>query len=214
MTPEQYTDDAVCFAMGLGRFVPELPVDVLRLVCRPSFDPEVCITLTSDEITTIALHSMLWRQPIPARMIEFGERAELEPREFTQLCDAFTSALRESSHRPKWVAICDGMAVSAVRVRDGQVERYSGHACNDAERHFVRGMLLLALSKATSVLIRNRISRCGQYVSSRDDDAFPIAPEPELEASEVTRLLVSGTPEARAEFHAMMGARPAVRPST
>ncbi|MFO0757002.1 MAG: hypothetical protein U0359_10940 [Byssovorax sp.] len=67
--------------MGLGRFVPTATENVLRLLCRPSFHPEVCVTLTPNEIVAVALQSSLWREPVPARMPEVSERAPLEPRE-------------------------------------------------------------------------------------------------------------------------------------
>src|SRR5687768_16978630 len=109
MTPEQYTDDAVCFAMGLGRFVPPVDGEVLRLVCRPSFHPEVCITLTPDEVVAVALQAGLWHDPIPARMPEVSERAPVSTREFEAARDAFASALAEAGRPPKWVVIADGM---------------------------------------------------------------------------------------------------------
>ncbi|KYF77512.1 hypothetical protein BE20_56615 [Sorangium cellulosum] len=47
MLTEQYTADAICNAMGLPAFIERgLPLPALRLLLMPSFDPEVCITLT------------------------------------------------------------------------------------------------------------------------------------------------------------------------
>jgi hypothetical protein len=212
MTPAQYTDDAVCFAMGLGRFVPANQADVVRLVCRPSFHPEVCVTLTPREIVTVALRSMLWQEPVPARMPEFSEVASLLSDEFAKICNAFDSALEESEKPPKWVVICDGMSASAVRVRAGRVERFMGHCVNEAERGFVTAALSLALARTRSVHLRNRISWCGRYVNPRDDQAFPVAPEPDFKDPQVTRLLVLGTPQDRADFHAMFRTKPAARP--
>ena len=212
MTPEQYTDDAVCFAMGLGQFVPLDDRDVVRLVCRPSFHPEVCVTLTPEEIVGVALQSMLWDEAIPARMPELSERARLSPGEFETICDAFASALDEANRPPKAVVICDGMAASAARVRGGQTERFSGHAVNEAESRFVTCVMSLALSKTCSIPLRNRISWCGRYATRLEDEAFPIVPEPALDQPEVSRLLVLGKPEDRADFHRLMGSKPAVRP--
>lgn len=209
MKPEQYTDDAVCFAMGLGRFVPPAAEDIVRLVCRPSFHPEVCVTLTPNEIVVVALQSSLQREPSPSRMLELSERATLSGDELERICTAFDRALAESSRPPRRVVICDGMAVSAVRVRADKVERFSGHVVNEAEGQLVSAALALALSKTSSLPLRNRIAWCGRYVSSGDDRSWPIEPEPRLPQPLISRLLVLGAPEEREELHAMFGAKPA-----
>jgi len=214
MTIEQYTDDAVCFAMGLPQLLPAELGDVIRLVCRPSFHPEVCVTLKPDEIVTVGLKTMLWNESLVARMPEHSERAYLLPGEFDPVYEAFAAALDESKRPPKWVVICDGMRVSAVRFRVRESERFSGSAVNDAERKFVTSVLSLALSKAVSIELRNRIAWCGRYVVRGDDAAvaFPVVPEPAVDQLLVTRLLVLGTPEERAEFHKMTGTKPTGRP--
>ena len=156
---------------------------------------------------------MLWREPIVARMPDFPERAALSPEELRSACDAFAFALEEAKRPPKWVVICDGMMTSAVLVRDGRVERFFGHAIHDAERRLVISVLSLALSKSMSVPLRNRISSCGRYaVREKDNQKFPVEPEPPLEDRSVSRLLVLGTPQEREEFYARMGNKPPPRP--
>jgi hypothetical protein len=211
---DQYTDDAVCFAMGLVQLVPTTGGDVLRLVCRPSFHPEVCVTITPTEIVAVALRSSLWQEPAPARMPEVSERAAVTADEFQALCAVFEDAVAESRRPPKWVVLCDGMMASALRVRAGRTESYSGHAVNDEERRFVRCLLSFALSKVRSPPLRNRLSWCGWYTSTRDDPAFPTEPEPSVEVPRVTRLVVLGTPQDRADFHAVFGAKAAIGEAT
>lgn len=214
MNLEQYTDDAVCFAMGLLQFVPTTPGDVLRLVCRPSFHPEICVTFTPTDVVAVALRSSLWHEPVPARMPELSEHAIVTADIFEALRALFDEALAESRLPSKSVVICDGMMTSAVRIVGGHTDRYSGHSVNEAERRLVKCFLSIARSKIRSVQLRNRLSWCGWYVSSRDDPAFPIEPENSLAPPEVARLLVMGTAEDRADFHAIYGARPAIRKAT
>lgn len=213
MMAEQYTDDAACFAMGLGQLVPTSADGVVRLVCRPSFHPEVCITLTSKEVVAVALRSSLRKEPTPARMPELSEAATLPDGDFDSVCDAFGQALVESHRPPKWVVIADGMDASAVRVRQGQVERFSGHAVNDEESRFVRLVLTLALSRMKSPELCNRISWCGRYLTPHDAQEFPVTEEPSLPSPKVCRVLVIGAPEDRADFHGIFGAE-AVRGRT
>lgn len=207
MKIEQYTDDAVCFAMGLVQFAPNTPGDVLRLVCRPSFHPEICVTVTPAEFVAVALRSSLWQEPVPARMPEISERVPVAPGVFEALRAAFDEALAESRLPPRRVVLCDGMTASAMCTQGGRTDLYSGHAVNDAERRFVKDLLSVALSCVRSTPLRNRLSWCGWYVSSRDDPAFPVEPEPSAPATDVTRLLVLGTPDDRAAFHALHGAK-------
>lgn len=213
MTPEQYTDDAVCFAMGLGQLAPAVAGDVVRLVCRPSFHPEVCITLTPKEIFAVALHHNLSRASVPARMPEISERATLGADDFEDACSAFDRALAESKLPPKYVVIADGIGAAAVCVRADRSERYSSNVANVEEKLFVKHVLSLALSKAKSVHLRNRIAWCGRY-ASRDDREFPVVPEPALPEPRVSHLLVMGSAEERAEFHAISGAGATTRRST
>lgn len=207
MKVEEYTDDAVCFAMGLVQLVPETGGDVLRLVCCPSFHPEVCVTVTPADLVAVALRARLWPEPAPARMPEISERAAATPEDFEGLRAAFDAFLAESRRPAARVVVCDGMRASAVRAAGGSTERCSGHAVNQEERRFVRSVLSLALAKVRSVPLRNRLSWCGRYVSSGDDPAFPVEPEPPAEAPRVSRLLVLGAPEDRADFHAAHGAK-------
>lgn len=209
MNVEQYTDDAVCFAMGLMQFVPTTPGDVLRLVCRPSFHPEVCVTVTPTDLVAVALRSNLWQEPVPARMPEFSEHAIVTPDVFEALSEVFDEAFAKTRHPSKWV-VCDGMMSSAARTRSGRTDRYSSHTVNDEERRLVKCFLSIALSRLRSVQLRNRLSWCGWYVSSRDDPAFPVEAEPSTPGPETTRLLVMGTPEDRADFYATYGARAAI----
>jgi hypothetical protein len=205
MTPERYTDDAVCFAMGLGQFALAATGDAVRIVCRPSFHPEVCLTFTPEELVAVALRWSLSSEPMTARMPDFSERARLSAGEFEDLSAAFDRALAESKRPPKWVVIADGMSASAVRVLAGRLDRYAGHAVNEQESHFARGALSLAIAKVRTEELRNRISWCGRYVHPRDDRTFPVTPEPSLPKPTISRLLVMGTPDDRAEFHAMFG---------
>jgi hypothetical protein len=200
MNLEQYTDDAVCFAMGIGRFVPTGVRDAIRLVCCPSFTPEFSVTLIPGEIVIVALKAMLWPEPIVGRMPEISERASLTPGEYEKIESAFERALAESRLPPKLVLVCDGMRASAVRVHGGTVEQYTGNAVNQEEQEFAKGVLALALSKAQSADLRDRIQ------------GRPIKADSMRSPENLCRLLVLGEPDARSEFHALFHAKAEHRP--
>ncbi|KYF50419.1 hypothetical protein BE04_26595 [Sorangium cellulosum] len=78
MLTERYTADAICNAMGLPAFIdPGLSLPALRLLLMPSFDPEVCITLTGaagdERLSVVALTESLWQQAAPRRLSVWRE---------------------------------------------------------------------------------------------------------------------------------------------
>lgn len=63
MQHEQYTDDAIGQAMNLPGFIPTDSGPIMRLLFKPSFHPEMCVTIASSQIQIIALQTQLWGQP-------------------------------------------------------------------------------------------------------------------------------------------------------
>ena len=138
----RYTEDAVCFAMGVGRF--ELEGDGVRLLCRPSFHPEVCVTIRPGEIAMVGLQSMLSLEPVVGCMPEIAERSAIGAEEFGRVDELFERALEESRRPPKWVVIADGMKVSVARRAGDRIDRFAGHAMNEAEKELVEAVMLMA----------------------------------------------------------------------
>lgn len=70
MDLDDYTPDAICKAMGLPSFAEDPALrehtDCLRVLFRPSFHPEVCVTCWPEQnglaIQTTALLQMLWHE--------------------------------------------------------------------------------------------------------------------------------------------------------
>ena len=81
MQLEQYTADAICRSMGLDAFAPSGP-SCVRVVLRPSFHPEVCVTVAETagsaraRMSVVALTEMLWRQHAPRRLPELREETD------------------------------------------------------------------------------------------------------------------------------------------
>lgn len=72
MKPEAYNADTICFAMGLGGFKPGVPEEgwVARMLLTPSFHPEVCLTIRSEDrhclVEVRVAQAQIWRAgPLP-----------------------------------------------------------------------------------------------------------------------------------------------------
>jgi hypothetical protein len=204
---DAYTDDVICNAMGLGQFEPVGVERAIRLLVKPSFHPEACVTVEPTRLHVVALRSMLWHEPVPCRLPEYAEAMSVTCDQFQRVVEAFDRALAEHAKAGKCITI-DGMPISALRIAGNQRSAFEGQPVGSEQAKFVGEVLRLAHASASSVHLRNRIAECGRYV----DRTFTIEPEPEL--PNVTRVMVLGAPDERAEYFDKLQARTAPRPPT
>ena len=193
MRLDAYTDDAICNAMGLGQFEHVGGERAIRLLLKPSFHPEACVTVEPARLHVVALRSMLWREPVPCRLLEYAETASLVADQFDRLIGAFDLALAEDANRGELVCL-DGMPISALRIDGDRRWKFGGHPTGSGQSQFVVNLLRLAHASVSSVHLRNRIAEYGRYLSQ----AFKIEPEPEL--PNTAGVLVLGAPDDRADY--------------
>lgn len=202
-----YTDDVICNAMGLGPFEPVGVERAIRLVLKPSFHPEACITVEPTRLHVVALRSMLWHEPVPCRLPEYAETTTLTGDQFDGIAEAFGRAFAESAKEGQRICL-DGMPVSALRIDGGRRLAFGGQPIGAEHAEFVASLLRLAHASVTSVHLRNRIAECGRYV----DRTFTTEPEPAM--PEVTRVMVLGTPDDRTQCSDLLRQKKASRPPT
>jgi hypothetical protein len=197
MNLEQYTADAICRAMGLPGFIDPARPSFLRMLLKPSFDPEVCVTLSADRdrprLSVVAFSTMFWHQPAPVPYLPAAREEVTVPRgALEDLCRDFAAA-HAAAHDPSGRMICvDGMGVEAALSGGGGVTRFAGHAFRPAVRGFVDRFVWWAWMACRTPRVRNALGACGRYVGrtyKRDID--PGAPAP-------VRVMVLGTFEDRA----------------
>src|SRR5436305_14108874 len=116
MDLKQYPPDVICRSMGLPAFVePGWSSPTLRLLLKPSFDPEVCLTLTGGadaRLSEVALAEMLWRQPAPCALPTWSEQVTAPASMISELVADFGAALA-AERDPKGRMVCvDGMPVA------------------------------------------------------------------------------------------------------
>jgi hypothetical protein len=204
MRLEDYTPGAICRAMGLPGFREDAALrgsdPSLRLLLRPSFDPEVCVTLltdaTEDHVEVRTFPELFWHQPSPAyRPAVFTERVAVGRGVVADLAHGWPEAagLLDAPGGDRWVVI-DGMPVSAWG-RSGGVERELDLNVGAAKefRHFVTGVIRQLHPVLPAGRCRNGLARAGRYVDLR----LPLDTLPDVDTG--TRLLVLGDDEGRQE---------------
>jgi hypothetical protein len=204
MRLEDYTPDAICLAMGLPGFRNDAALrgtePSLRLLLRPSFHPEVCVTLlmgaTEGTAEVRTFPELFWHMPSPAyRPVVFAERVAIACGVVANLARGFTETARllQAPGRERWMVL-DGMPVSVWGRFDGvetEVDLNVGAA--GELRLFVAGAIREIYAVLSSGRCRNGLAIAGEYVDLRlKVDALP-------EVNTATRLLVLGDEEGRKE---------------
>ncbi len=206
MNPAHYTPDAICHSMGLPAFIePEWSPPTLRLLLKPSFDPEVCITLAGPadnaQLSVVALTEMLWRQPGLCVLAARRERADLPAPLFDQAIAGFDGALAADRLSDERMMCLDGMPVAACLLTGVGLEQFACSPYRPEVSEFVASLTLMAWENCRTAGVRNALAACGRYVGL-DLPQEPVPPTPELAC-----VAVIGTPDARAEFFGQLQQR-------
>jgi hypothetical protein len=201
----QYTADAICRSMGLEAFVPEgLPC--VRILLKPSFHPEVCVTVTEAadptraRLSVIALTEMLWRQPVPSRLTELREELGVPAEVLAEAAAGFAAAFADRSRDERRVCL-DGMGVDCCRLALERVEQFAEHVYRPAVSGFVGRLVWRAWGACQVPGVRNALAECARYLGAE----YPR--QPDAKRPPARRILVLGTPEAWADYFAALRAR-------
>lgn len=206
MDPAQYTPDAICRAMGRPAFVERgwSPV-TLRLLLEPSFDPEVCVTLTGQaeaaRLSVVALATMLSRQSAPCVLAAWRDEVAIPAPVFAQAVEGFVAALVADREREGRMVCLDGMPVAACLLIDSGLEQFACSPYRPEVSGFVSSLVRLAWVSCQVAGVRDALAACGRYVGL-NLPREPVPPTPEL-----FRVAILGTPDARAEFFGQVGPR-------
>jgi hypothetical protein len=160
---EAYTPDAICRAMGLEAFVPSTSIETLRVLLKPSFHPEGCITVQSDALQVHFLTRQLWLEQYPCRIPELSETVLIPQREFQAVVELFHQAHLEHLQNPPALWL-DGMPIDAV-LRDGSAPtQFSRHPDGNAPKAFVHALVNLARSSIQLSELQKKLDECDNYV--------------------------------------------------
>jgi hypothetical protein len=195
---DDYTPDTICRSMGMSAFIePDWTVPTLRLLLKPSFHSEVCITLTGSgpaRLSVVALTEMLWLRPRPCTMPAVTEDFSVPNAVIIQAIADFKTALTAENDPARKSVVCDGMGIACCAVTCAGLERFESNVNLPEVKRFVSGLIRLAWETCLLPEARNVLAACGGYVDLEYEHE-PIPPGPE-----VVRILIVGTPEETADI--------------
>ncbi|MCP4829608.1 MAG: hypothetical protein GY889_12125 [Proteobacteria bacterium] len=194
MQLEQYTPDAICNAMCIGPLVdPSWSGGTLavRLLLKPSFHPEACITITQSEddatLSVSVLAKMLWREDYPCRLPAYHDDSVLTKAQFTRLAQYHHEAVTDPDAQR---TVClDGMGVNCAWTTADGNNQLQSHIVDDSLRTFAAQMIDQAWQTSGNAGVRNGLAECARYVGAE----YPLDPIPSKPT--LFRLGVFGTPD-------------------
>jgi len=205
MLPQDYTADAICRAMNLSGFIDpawaggEYPT--LRMVLTPSFDPEVCVTISSQNdhalISIVVLAEQFWAKFPAAVIASSREEISVSAEKFGEWLKLFETASGSIEENGRSVTI-DGMISECCLVSRRGVRQFKTQGSQPAVKPFLAEILGVTWNNCSRPRVRNGLSAAACYL----DLKFPIQEVPEEPPTSLIAIL--GTPEGRKEFFAML----------
>lgn len=206
MRLEQYTADAICRSMGLDAFEPTGPSPAVRVLLKPSFHPEVCLTLTPDAdptracLSVVALTESFWRQQAPRRLPELREEIAVPADVYSEAVTGLASALADRDRGDRMICV-DGMGIECCHVSTDGIERFAEHVYRSTLSTFLDRLIWVAWTACRVTGVRNALADCAWYLGKD----YPRESDPERPP--VRRVLILGEPDARAEYFELLRSR-------
>lgn len=168
MRTGEYTAEAICKCMGLPSFEDDPScvgaVEALRLLLKPSFHPEVCLTFVGGKVFVVCARSMIWHQFEPSPMLTDRAEGVISAEVFTKLA----SSMAPISHTGGVPGIViDGMPSELLHFQQGRVAlRVEGNAGGkDDYSAFVALAIVAAWECISSPHCRNALAEVAKYVN-------------------------------------------------
>ncbi len=197
MNVDQYTPDAICRSMGLNVFIdPDWSPPTLRLLLKPSFHPEVCVTLVGEDgdLSVVALAESFWRQSVPCALPTFRDQALLAAPVAHQLYSDFSTAF-VVDQTPEGRMVCiDGMPLNCCVLDNTGIRQFACNPYRTVVSAFIASMIHAAWQACSDPGVRNGLADCGRYVG------LDLPREPEAAPPKLFRVAVLGTTYNRADF--------------
>lgn len=188
MRTGQYTAEAICKCMGLPSFEADPActgaVEAIRLLLKPSFHPEICLTFVGGNVLVVCARSMIWRQSEPSPTLTDRAEGVIGPEAFRDL----VSSVVPVSHPGAVPGISiDGMPSELLHFQRGSVElRVGGNAGRQGDfSAFVALAIVTAWKRVPDPYCRNALAEAAEYVNMR----LPREHEPPRKPSLQTMVL-------------------------
>jgi hypothetical protein len=200
MNLSDYNGSTICRVLGL----PELcdpawakdGISAMRVILKPSFHPEVVITLEKNEtcvrISVIVAREMIWQQITPQPTRTFREEFESDKSTFLHHMRMFDTAVLD-----RMGLAIDGMAIEGLVFEDGKKRLLNAHiALNKPAREFARHIINCYWEGCKVPEIKNALAETARYV----DLKIPRVPCPNEPSKQSVNLMILGTSDERDDF--------------
>ncbi len=197
MKTEAYTAEAICVSLGIPSFIGD-PACLrakcaLRLLLKPSFHPEICLTFADEKVLVVCARGMVWRQLEPAPMLT--DRAEgVVSAEARRSLIERAAAVANLERFPSMFV--DGMPSEFLLFHDGSLTlRGEGNAgrVGDFSR-MVELAIVSAWNCISNVHSRNALADASEYVGKK------LARESAPARKPVMETMILGVEEDRAQL--------------
>lgn len=168
MRTGEYTAQAICKCMGLPSFEDDPQCtsasEAVRLLLKPSFHPEVCLTFTSGKVSVVCARYMIWRQFEPSPMLTDRAEGAIS----AELFAALVSSMVPVSHGGGVPGITiDGMPSELLHFQQGRIaQKVGGNAARKGDfSAFVALAIVTAWERISSPYCRNALAEAAEYVN-------------------------------------------------
>lgn len=165
----EYTPDAICRAMSIAEFADRdvLSADpaALRLLLKPSFSPELCITVVDSALVVTTLREMLWHRPHPCVLPSVAQRVAVDEEFLSRLGSLFAAARHEIEHGSGPVLLLDGMHMDAVWPDGAELRELSVGVADEAVEVFLAFILQRAFHELTHPLVLRNLQECALHAN-------------------------------------------------
>lgn len=197
MRTELYTAELICKCMGLPSFEQDPACtsadEAVRLLLKPSFHPEICLTFADGLVSVVSARSMIWHQFEPSPILTDRAEGNLSPASFTKLLDSMVPVARPGAVPGIMI---DGMPSELLRFRQGALElKVGGNAGVKGDfSAFVALALTTAWGCISSPHCRNSLAEAAHYVGMK------LAREQEPTRKPTIETMILGPQEDRAQL--------------
>ena len=183
--------------MGMSSFEEDAAcksaVEAIRLLLKPSFHPEVCLTFTDGTVSVVCARSMIWHQFEPSPVFTDRAKGSIPLSRFADLASCLVPVARPGAVPG---IIIDGMPSDLLHYQNGSVAlKVGGNASGRGDfSSFVALAIATAWESISNPYCRNSLAEAAEYVGKSLPRAVAPPRKPTIET------LVLGPQEEREEL--------------
>jgi hypothetical protein len=182
MGMQSFEDDPACTSAA----------EAIRLLLKPSFHPEICLTFADGKVLVVSARVMIWRQFEPSPVLTDRAEGTVPAAEFAKLFSSLVPVTRPGAVPG---IVIDGMPSELLHFQSGAVAlKVGGNASGKGD---FSGFVALAIATAweyvSNPYCRNSLAEAAEYVGA----SLPREPEPARKPTIGTMVLGPGEDRAQ-----------------